>query len=256
MNHYLLLQCRLTDDPMRFHEQECVQRALDCAPEHMTVVNLSERLPTEEEIQASSAILIGGSGAFHIYDKVDWIERALVYFSGLLRRIDRPILGMCFGHQALLKASGAQVGNDPEREELGTYELEVTEEGRSDQLFGELPERFYVQLGHVDRAFDLPQGWLGLASSESQPYQAVRLSGYPVWGFQFHAELRMEDNLHRVRHYADHYGAAREEVFDQLKAKHRSSPVGAQIMRHFARIVSEYWENPTCVESPPPSVSL
>jgi len=174
----------------------------------------------------------------------------------LLQRIDRPILGMCFGHQGLLKASGAKVSNDPEREELGTFELQLTSEGRQDELFGQLPERFYVQLGHVDRAFNLAKGWVGLASSESQPFEAVRLSGYPVWGFQFHAELRMEDNLYRVKHYADHYGAAREEVFEQLKAKHRPSPVGAHIMRHFARIVTEFWENPTCVESPPPSVSL
>jgi GMP synthase-like glutamine amidotransferase len=123
-------------------------------------------------------------------------------------------------------------------------------------VFRSIPDRFDAQLGHVDRAACLPEGWLDLARSKTQPFQAVRLQGQPVWGFQFHAELRMQDNLFRVRHYADHYGAAREEVFGKLKARHRPSPMGAQIMRGFARVVEEFWEKQECVESHQPSLSL
>ena len=200
--------------------------------------------------------MIGGSGAFHVYDDEPWIKNIIRFCAELLEQVDRPILGMCFGHQALLLASGAQIIKDEENEELGTFEVQLTPAGQSDDLFRGMPERFHVQLGHVDRAKDLPKGWVNLADSASQPHEAVRLSGRPVWGFQFHAELRMEDNLYRVRHYADHYGAAREEVFDLLVAKHRPSPMGTQLMQRFAQIVTEFWENPTCIESSTPSVSL
>jgi len=256
MKPYLLLQCRLPDDPMRDHERDCVVRAIDCSPAALRRVNLSERLPTVDEIEGASAILIGGSGAFHVYDKVTWVPRTIDWLTELLQAVDRPILGMCFGHQAMLKACGATIINDPEREELGTFELELTSQGRQDPVFRGIPERFDIQLGHVDRAQSLPNDWIDLARSELQPFQAVRRTGQPVWGFQFHAELRMQDNLFRVRHYADHYGAARDEVFDQLKAKHRPSPMGAQIMRGFARIVEEFWEKQECAESPQPSLSL
>jgi GMP synthase (glutamine-hydrolysing) len=241
---------------MRLHEQECVQRALGCRADQMSSVNLSQRLPTSEEIEAASAIMIGGSGAFHVYDDEPWIKNIVRFCGELLKKVDRPILGMCFGHQALLMASGAQIIKDEDKEELGTFEMQLTPAGKSDELFRGMPDQFYVQLGHVDRAKDLPKGWLNLADSASQPHEAVRLDGQPVWGFQFHAELRMEDNLYRVRHYADHYGAAREEVFDLLVAKHRPSPMGTQLMQRFAQIVTEFWENPTCIESPTPSVSL
>lgn len=241
---------------MRLHEQECVQRALGCSAEQMRSVNLSQRLPSAQEIETASAIMIGGSGAFHVYDDEPWIKNIIGFCSELLTQVDRPILGMCFGHQALLLASGAQIVKDADKEELGTFEIHLTQAGKSDELFRGFPDQFFVQLGHVDRAKDLPEGWVNLADSALQPHEAVRLRGQPVWGFQFHAELRMEDNLYRVRHYADHYGAAREEVFELLVAKHRPSPMGTQLMQRFAQVVTEFWENPTCIESPTPSVSF
>jgi hypothetical protein len=73
MKPYLLLQCRLPDDPMRDHERDCVLRALDCSPAALRRVNLSERLPSDAEIADSSAIMIGGSGAFHVYDEATWV---------------------------------------------------------------------------------------------------------------------------------------------------------------------------------------
>jgi GMP synthase (glutamine-hydrolysing) len=241
---------------MRDHEQECVARALGCPRSQLAVVNVTERLPTKAECREAAAIMVGGSGAFHVYDDHPWIHRLEAWLGQLIGEIDRPFLGMCFGHQAILKASGATIINDPACEELGTFELNLTEAGKSDPLFRGIPQGFDVQLGHVDRCENLPQGWLNLANSSSQKYQAVRLLGQPVWGFQFHAELRMQDNLYRVRHYSDHYGAAREEVFDALKAKHRPSPVGTAVMRGFARVVHEFWENTVCVEPQPPSLSL
>ena len=167
---------------MRSHEQECVQRALGCSPDQLTAVNMSERLPTADELQSASAVLIGGSGAFHVYDEAAWVRRFVAFCGELLEAIDRPLLGMCFGHLALLMASGATVARDDAREELGTFTLTLTDEGRRDRLFADFPECFDVQLGHVDRAHDLPSGWVNLANSSSQPYEAVRRAGRPIWG--------------------------------------------------------------------------
>jgi GMP synthase (glutamine-hydrolysing) len=256
MKPYLLLQCRLTEDAMRDHEWECVARALGCRLEQVERVNLSERLPTDAELSGAAALMIGGSGAFHVYDEAPWIGRCIDWVGELLQNVDRPILGMCFGHQALLMASGAQIINDPDNEQLGTYQIELTEAGRRDPVFAGLPPAFDVQLGHVDRAKTLPPGWSDLAVSQRQKMQAVRRIGEPVWGFQFHAELRMEDNLYRVRNYADHYAAGRDEVFDRLVARHRETPLGTAVMRGFARTVAMFWETGLCASSSPLPVSL
>ena len=251
MKPYLLLQCRLNDDAMRDHEWECVARALGCATERVERVNLSERLPSTAEISNAAALMIGGSGAFHVYDDAPWVQRTIAWIGELLQAVDRPILGMCFGHQALLMASGSPIINDPKTEQLGTYEIRLTEAGRCDPVFTGLPPAFDVQLGHVDRAEYLPAGWIDLAVSKSQKMQAVRRIGEPVWGFQFHAELRMEDNLYRVRNYSQHYGVAREDVFQRLVARHRETPMGSAIMRGFARTVAMFWETGSCATASP-----
>jgi GMP synthase (glutamine-hydrolysing) len=256
MKNYLLLQCRLDSDPMRDHERDCVARAMKVAPEQVEQFNLTQGLPSAQRLEQAAALMIGGSGAFHVYDSDVWVLGLIDWCKELLQNVDRPVLGMCFGHQAMLKASGAAVINDMEREELGTYELSLTQDGAADPLFAGIPKNFYAQLGHVDRAASLPEGWLNLVDSPSQPNQAVRLTGLPVWGFQFHAELRMQDNLYRVRHYAEHYGAAREEVFEALKARHRPSPKGTDILQNFASIVEQFWEKNSCTESSYSSPSL
>ena len=56
--------------------------------------------------------------------------------------------------------------------------MELTEEGASDPLFGQLPRRFIAQMGHFDRAIELPSGVPNLATSVASkaPAQASFLS--------------------------------------------------------------------------------
>jgi len=228
------------------HEHLCVARAMGLAPADVERVNLSERMPTAGELVEASAVMMGGSGAFHIYDPEPWIERSLDFLGDWLPRGERPFLGMCFGHQAMVLACGGEVINDGDNEELGTFEIRLTEEGRRDPVFAGLPDAFDVQLGHVDRAVSLPAGWHNLANSASQPNQAVRMGEAPVYGFQFHAELRMEDNLYRVRHYAEHYGAECEQVFAELMGRHRPTPFGSAVMQGFVAEIKAFWEKQRC----------
>ncbi|MEW6326696.1 MAG: type 1 glutamine amidotransferase [Thermodesulfobacteriota bacterium] len=110
--------------------------------------------------------------------EVDLIRTALQH--GL------PMLGICLGAQLMAKAGGARVYHGPENE-IGWYEVELTEEGRDDPFLSCFPPIFPVFQWHGD-TFDLPPDALHLVSSRTYTNQAFRI-GNRAYGLQFHLEI-------------------------------------------------------------------
>lgn len=94
-----------------------------------------------------------------------------------------PTLGICLGGGIISHALGAAIG-PPEHglHEFGYYRLKVTEEDR-----GEIPDNLVVTEIHY-HGFDLPDGAVLLAASESYPVQAYRY-GETTYALQFHPEI-------------------------------------------------------------------
>jgi len=176
----LILQSRFASDPMLEHERGCFIATTRRAVEELHFRNVMGGVPTVEEVTAYDAVIIGGSGDFSV------VERDQHFFepmSELLRDlvdVSFPTFGCCFGFQLLVDALGGTVVRDPENSELGSYDVELTEEGARDPLFGQLPRTFVAQMGHFDRAQELPEGVLNLVSSERCGYQALRVPGAPI----------------------------------------------------------------------------
>ena len=144
----------------------------------------------------------------------------------------------CFGFQCLVEALGGRIAHDPANTEVGTYELSLTSAGKEDDLFGDLPDVFWAQLGRKDRAVSLPQGIPNLASSQRCTMQGLRVPGKPVWASQFHPELDGETNRERylfyLRGYSEHMTPAERE--DAL-ANFRESPHTLGLLRRFIDLV-------------------
>ncbi|MGB9082934.1 MAG: type 1 glutamine amidotransferase [Desulfuromonadaceae bacterium] len=140
-------------------------------------------LPEPEQIQA--LIVLGGAmGA-----NDDGRHPFLYDLKSLIRQVVAariPYLGICLGGQLLAAALGAKVASR-RWEELGTLTVSLTEEGRTDPLFGGIPDQFGTFQWHHD-SFDIPDGGILLASSERCPNQAFRAGGC-AWGVQFHPEV-------------------------------------------------------------------
>jgi len=101
---------------------------------------------------------------------------------------------------------GGKVIRDPENSELGSVDVELTDEGSSDPLFGQLPRTFIAQMGHFDRATELPEGIPNLASSQRCGFQALRVPGASIWATQFHPELDQQGNRERCVAYIKDFG--------------------------------------------------
>lgn len=115
---------------------------------------------------------------------------------------DTPLLGVCYGHQAICQALGGRVERHPSGWEIGTTEVELTSAGREDPLFAGLPGRFRVHTTHEDYVALLPPDATLLAVNPHTEVQAIAL-GPHVRGVQFHPEVTEEiahDFVARRRH--------------------------------------------------------
>lgn len=97
-----------------------------------------------------------------------------------------PTLGICYGYQLMVKAHGGEVGT-VERREYGRASIRVVDKGGLFEGLGD--DRLVCWMSHSDAATRIPQSMQVLASSDGSPYAAVRLSGAPQFGVQFHPEV-------------------------------------------------------------------
>lgn len=200
-----LLQFRHPQDPVLAHELACFARGLGVPKTHLTCFNLVSHTPSLESLLPFDLLLAGGSGSYCIsQNNMPRIEPALALLASLVAH-RRALFGACFGYQCLVTALGGTVIGDPVHTEVGTFWIDLTEEGQQDPLFKGLPSRFEVQQGHRDRAQRHPKDIPNLARSERAPLQALAVAGAPVWATQFHPELCAQDNLARFARYAEGY---------------------------------------------------
>jgi len=169
---------------------------------------------------AAGWIVTGARSA--VYDDDPWIERLLEW---IRHAVDAgaPLLGVCYGHQALCAATGGIVEKHPRGWELGTVEVELTPSGREDPLFEGLPDTFLVQATHQDYVAMAPPGGRTLAGNLHTAAQAVAV-GPSARGVQFHPEVTAA--------IEDDFVARRKHLVPGLPLV-REAPWGAKILENF-----------------------
>ncbi|GAB4497860.1 MAG: glutamine-hydrolyzing GMP synthase [Anaerolineales bacterium] len=127
-------------------------------------------------LQPRGFILSGGPNS--VYAEGAPQIPAYVLQSGL------PILGICYGMQALTHALGGVVGRSAQRE-YGPAEIETTRENLLLPM-GKQP----VWMSHGDRIESPPPGFTALARSAHSPTAAMGDPARGYYGVQFHPEVR------------------------------------------------------------------
>lgn len=133
-----------------------------------------------EEVRAHSPegiILSGGPASVYAAD-------APQLNPGLLE-LGVPILGICYGMQALAHTLGGKVTGADSRE-YGA--MEITPLG-SNGLLDSVSSPTRVWMSHGDRVEELPAGFRVIAHSENAPVAAMGDSSRRIYGIQFHPEV-------------------------------------------------------------------
>src|SRR5213082_1218112 len=96
-----------------------------------------------------------------------------------------PVLGICYGMQAMVlelggRVEGAEVG------EFGRSRLTISEHGR---LLRDLPAEQSCWMSHRDTVYEAPPGFTALASSTESPVAALEHTERALYGIQFHPEV-------------------------------------------------------------------
>ena len=96
-----------------------------------------------------------------------------------------PVLGICYGMQAIVLTEGGRV-EGAEIGEFGRSELTVSEPGR---LLAGTPAEQCCWMSHRDTVYEAPPGFTALASSPQSPVAAVEAPARGIYGIQFHPEV-------------------------------------------------------------------
>ena len=128
-----------------------------------------------ERLHPKGIILSGGPVS--IYDEGSPQLPEWVVESGL------PVLGICYGMQALAHSLGGKVAPADHRE-YGPARIHRID---NHPIFRDLPEHIDVWMSHGDRVDGLPAGWERLAESDNSPNAAMGSDRYVA--VQFHPEV-------------------------------------------------------------------
>ena len=130
-----------------------------------------------ESLNPKGVVLSGGPAS--VYEDGAPLAPDWVYESGL------PVLGICYGMQAMVHQLGGKVA-PASRREYGYAEL--LQDEPSDAIFQSTPETMQVWMSHGDHISELPPGFRALAHTDNSPIAALG-DGNGRLGIQFHPEV-------------------------------------------------------------------
>ncbi|MGM9925464.1 MAG: glutamine amidotransferase [Bacillus sp. (in: firmicutes)] len=199
------------------------------APEDVIVAENLASLPDLKEI---AAIIITGSHAMAT-DCGEWALQLMDWLREI-RHKRIPTLGICYGHQLIAQAFGGTVAAHPHGTEIGTTEIELTEEGSQNRLLAILPDTFHAHVAHSQTVLTLPEDARNLASNAFEPHHAFAIDNH-IWGVQFHPEFSADI----IRAYIDQQKEellAEGQSIEALQQNVADYPFGAWLLEHFLTI--------------------
>jgi GMP synthase (glutamine-hydrolysing) len=127
------------------------------------------------------AIVLSG-GPASVLDRDAPLAPPALYAAGL------PVLGICYGEQAMAQQLGGTVEGGHHRE-FGRAEVEVTSPCALFEGVWREGERYPVWMSHGDRVTRLPDGFRVVATSANAPIAAIADEARKFYATQFHLEV-------------------------------------------------------------------
>src|SRR2546426_8515949 len=131
-------------------------------------------------MRPKGVILSGGPAS--VLDRDAPLAPAAIYEAGV------PILGICYGEQAMAQQLGGKVEGGHHRE-VGRAEVTVTEDSPLFEGVWRKGERYPVWMSHGDRVTRLPAGFRIVGTSANAPIAMIADEQRRFYATQFHLEV-------------------------------------------------------------------
>jgi GMP synthase (glutamine-hydrolysing) len=131
-------------------------------------------------MQPKGVILSGGPAS--VLDQDAPLAPPAIYRAGV------PVLGICYGEQAMAQQLGGEVEGGHHRE-FGRAEVEVTAESALFDGVWRKGERYPVWMSHGDRVTRLPAGFRAVGTSANAPIAVIADEARKFYATQFHLEV-------------------------------------------------------------------
>jgi len=180
-----------------------------------------------QDITAFDGVMITGSPA-SVHDSDAWILR----LEGIIREIyasHMPIFGACFGHQAIAKALGGTVENNPGGWVFGVTQAQIT---ARPTWASDLPDTLTQYAAHVEQVTTLPDSAEILLISDACPAGGFAIANR-VYTTQNHPEMTHEFITALVAEYADKLPADVAQTAEKSLSKHADSLAYAESVARF-----------------------
>ncbi len=132
------------------------------------------------EMRPKAVILSGGPAS--VLDKEAPLAPKAIYEAGV------PVLGICYGEQAMAAQLGGQVEGGHHRE-FGRAEVEVVADSPLLEGTWRKGEKYPVWMSHGDRVTVLPPGFRVLGTSPNAPIAIIGDDARKFYATQFHLEV-------------------------------------------------------------------
>ena len=133
-----------------------------------------------KSFEAKGIILSGGPESVTLEDTPE--------VSNEILKLGIPVLGICYGMQAISKLLGGQVIASNEKE-FGYAQVNTNSGSELLDGISDVKNILDVWMSHGDRVEKLPDGFKVIASTESAPIAAIENKQQKLYGLQFHPEV-------------------------------------------------------------------
>lgn len=144
-------------------------------------------------IKPEKIILSGGPNSVYSPQEKENISKKIVT-AIFEKKLDVPLLGICFGHQMIAHALSEKVERGLSAE-YGIAKIYVDEEGI---LFKGIPKEFNAWVSHSDEVKNAPEGFKILAHSQTCKIEAMENTEKNIFSVQFHPEVWHTENGEKI----------------------------------------------------------
>ncbi len=212
--------------------EDLICKQLEISSDQTVVVPVYEGALLPDSLDSISSIIITGSKAM-VTDALAWTKYVSSWLQDLSKK-DIPILGICYGHQLLAHALGGVVDYHPKGEEYGDTKIQLTDEGKKDELFRGLPSDIRAYVAHAQTVKQIPEDAVVLAKNSFEEHHALRFRNH-IWGVQFHPEFS-DDLLKEYIQLGRERIASQGYDVDQLLYTAERHEYGKMLLKRFIEL--------------------